>query len=236
MAEIALEVRQVSKVYREGGARVTALEDVSLAVRRGEVALLMGPSGSGKTTLLSVMGCLLRPTAGRIEVEGVDVTDWDESLLPHLRRECIGFVFQQFNLLAGLTARENVEVPLRLAGAGRREARARATALLTDVGLGDRADFHPADLSGGEKQRVALARAIAAAPPIVLADEPTANLDSAAGRAVADLLARLARREGCALVIVTHDERIVDIADRIHRIEDGRLVSDGGRERGRDRR
>jgi putative ABC transport system ATP-binding protein len=215
-----ITVSDIRKVYASGAAAVRALDGVSLTISPGEVVLLMGPSGSGKTTLLSIMGCILRPTSGRVAIDGRDVTGLDERELPRVRLENIGFIFQGFNLFPTLTARENVEMALNLAG---RDDRARADALLDRVGLLDKADAFPADLSGGQKQRVAIARALANDPKIVMADEPTAALDSASGRAVAELLAGLAHERGRAVVIVSHDPRVLPFADRTVQIEDGRI-------------
>ncbi len=215
-----ITVSDVRKVYASGAAAVRALDGVSLTISPGEVVLLMGPSGSGKTTLLSIMGCILRPTSGRVAIDGRDVTGLDERALPRVRLENIGFIFQGFNLFPTLTARENVEMALNLAG---RDDRPRAESLLERVGLLDKADAFPADLSGGQKQRVAIARALANDPKIVMADEPTAALDSASGRAVAELLAGLAHERGRAIVIVSHDPRMLPFADRTVQIEDGRI-------------
>jgi len=220
----AVEVRNVTKTYAEGAAVVQALSGVDFHVDRGELVILMGPSGSGKTTLLSIMGCILRATSGRVEIEGVDVTVLSERELPRLRLEKIGFIFQGFNLFPALTASENVALALDLKGIRASIGRLRAEELLAQVGLGDKFDAHPADLSGGQKQRVAIARALAADPAIILADEPTAALDFASGRTVMDLLHSLARKSGRAVVLVSHDSRILQYADRIVRIEDGRIV------------
>jgi putative ABC transport system ATP-binding protein len=181
----------------------------------------MGPSGSGKTTLLSMLGAMLRPTSGQIIVDGHELTAISESRLPKLRATTFGFVFQDFNLLGPLTAIENVEFALNLAGVTGHEARTRAEGLLTDLGLADRLHFRPDKLSGGEKQRVAIARALANQPPVILADEPTANLDSKIGHEIARLLRRIATEEKRAVVIVSHDTRLQDAADRILWLEDG---------------
>lgn len=221
-----LEVRDVVKTYAQGEAAMKALDGVDLDVRRGELMLLMGPSGSGKTTLLSVMGCILRPSSGTVRVLGDDITALPESELPAVRRERIGFVFQGFNLFPTLTAQQNVALALDVKGRPPREARQRAAALLAQVGLEHKLTAYPADLSGGQKQRVAIARALAGDPPIVLGDEPTAALDSDSGRRVMDLLRDLAHDHQRAVVVVTHDSRMLHYADRIVAIEDGRIVSD----------
>ncbi len=219
-----LSVRDVSKIYRNGATSVTAVNHVSLDVRPGEVILILGPSGSGKTTLLSIMGCLLRPTHGEVFIEERDVNRLSDRELSRLRREQIGFVFQSFNLLGFLTVRKNVEVVLNLAGVRGRQARERATEVLCQVGLDHRLDFLPRNLSGGEKQRVSIARALANSPRMILADEPTGNLDSNTGRIVVELMTRLARQRDSGVVIVTHDNRIMDVADRVLHLSDGSLV------------
>ena len=221
----AISVRGLTKTFGEGAAAVRALDGVDLDVAGGEVLLLMGPSGSGKTTLLSIMGCILRPTSGRVAIRGRDVTGLNERQLPGVRLAHIGFVFQGFNLFPTLTARENVEVALDLKGVRGSGARRRAQELLERVGLREKAAGYPADLSGGEKQRVAIARALAGDPDIILADEPTAALDSQSGRAVIELLRELAHARGRAVVLVTHDPRILEFADRTIHIEDGRIVA-----------
>jgi putative ABC transport system ATP-binding protein len=220
----AISARNVSKTYAAGALVHRALEDVSLDVHPGEVVFLVGPSGSGKTTLLSIVGGLLRPSSGRVFVLGQEITGKSEKELPAIRLQCIGFVFQAFNLFPNLTARENVELALDLKGVRGAPARRRADELLEIVGLSQQRRSFPEDLSGGQKQRVAIARALAADPPIVLADEPTAALDSHSGGAVIGLLRDLAHAHRRAVVVVTHDARIMDQADRIVRIEDGRLV------------
>lgn len=223
--QTAIRVRGMSKIYEEGSSRVTALEGVDLDVRSGEVLLLMGPSGSGKTTLLSVMGCILRPTTGSVEVAGVETTTLSQSKLPAIRLRHIGFVFQAFNLFPTLTALENVEIALDLKGIRGARAHKIAGDLLDEVGLSDKINTFPADLSGGQKQRVALARALVGDPEVLLADEPTAALDSHTGRNIMQLMRDLAHRRGRAVAIVTHDSRVLDMGDRIIRIEDGHIAS-----------
>jgi putative ABC transport system ATP-binding protein len=222
----AISVSAVSKTYDEGAAGAPALSNVDIEVRRGEVSFLVGPSGSGKTTLLSIMGCILRPTSGRVEILGRDITALDERALPDIRLHHIGFVFQGFNLFPTLSAAENVELTLNMKGHAKRDARKQARELLDRVGLAQKYEAFPADLSGGQKQRVAIARALAGDPDILLADEPTAALDSQSGRAVIELLRDLAHERGRAVVLVTHDNRILEYADRVVRIEDGRIVGD----------
>jgi putative ABC transport system ATP-binding protein len=219
-----LEGNEVTKTYREGRHAVPVLRGVSLAVERGEVVALVGPSGSGKTTLLCILGCLLSPTAGRIVIDG-QVIDADRpDRLRKVRRHSIGFVFQQFNLFPALTASENVQYALNLKGWRGRRARHEAGRALEAVGLGERKDFKPRDLSGGQRQRVAVARALAGPASVILADEPTGNLDSESGGLVLTLFRELARSENRALLIVTHDPLVRAIADRILTIRDGRLT------------
>jgi putative ABC transport system ATP-binding protein len=218
-----LEMMEVSKVYREGTVDVTAVDSVSLHLEEGEVLLLMGPSGSGKSTLLSMMGCILRPSKGEIRVDGKIVSNLPEGELPAVRKRHFGFVFQAFNLFPSLTALENVELSLRLKGWKKEGIRREALNLLEKVALFDRAHFYPRDLSGGEKQRVAFARAIVADPPILLADEPTANLDSKRGKEVMRLLGQYARELGRAVTVVSHDSKAKAIADRVMVLEDGRI-------------
>jgi putative ABC transport system ATP-binding protein len=220
-----LGVSGVVKVFEEGSQRVEVLRGVSLEVAAGEVVALEGPSGSGKTTLLSIMGCILTPTAGEVVVEGRSVDGRSQSRLREVRRRSIGFVFQQYNLFPALTALENVAYTLNVKGVGGRAALDQARQALERVGLGDRLGFLPRDLSGGQKQRVAIARALAGSPPILLADEPTANLDTATGTQVLELFRDVAKRESKALVIVTHDPKVRQVADRVVGIRDGRLAA-----------
>ena len=232
MSNAAICVRGVSKTYAQGAAAVRALTGVDLDIQRGELTLLMGPSGSGKTTLLSIMGCMLRPTEGRVSILGEDVTGLGEHRLPRVRRDGIGFVFQSFNLFPTLTAVDNVGLAFDLRGLSRRQARRRATEILEQLGLGDKLDTFPADLSGGQKQRVAIGRAMACEPWVILADEPTAALDTRSGHVVMTLLKGLARERGRAIVIVTHDARLLEYADRIVQLEDGTVMSDSLSARG----
>ena len=219
----AIEVRDLTKTFPAGAGVVRALDGVNLDVHDGEVVLLMGPSGSGKTTLVSIMGGILRPTSGSVRIHGQEVATLDERELPRVRLHHIGFVFQGFNLFPTLSAGENVELALNLKGVRGKAARRRARELMEAVGLAEKYDTFPADLSGGQKQRVAIARALAGDPEIILADEPTAALDSQSGRTVMEMLRGLARERGRAVVIVTHDNRLLDYADRIVRIEDGKI-------------
>jgi len=227
MTEKVLAVENVTKVFEEGHQRVEVLKGITMDVAAGEVVALEGPSGSGKTTLLSIMGCILTPTSGELSVAGAPVRRSDEGALRDVRRRSIGFVFQQYNLFPALSALENVEYSLNVRGVGGRKAHEEAKRVLDLVGLGDRRAFLPRDLSGGQKQRVAIARALAGSPPVLLADEPTANLDTATGAQVLDLFRDLAKGERKGLLIVTHDPKVRRIADRVVGIRDGRLVRDG---------
>ena len=222
---VLVHARGLRKDYGSGEGLVRALDAVDLDVSRGEAVAVMGPSGCGKSTLLHLLGGLDRPSAGQLSVAGQRVDELSERALAALRRDEIGFVFQAFHLMDELTAQENVELPALLAGCTPNEARARATALLQDVGLADRARHLPAMLSGGQRQRVAIARALANDPEILLADEPTGNLDSAAAFDVLGLLESL-HAKGLTLVIVTHDERIATTADRLISMRDGAFVDE----------
>src|SRR5271166_106023 len=221
----AIAVRQLTKKYEEGASATLVLRGMDLDVHAGEVLMLMGPSGSGKTTLLSIMGCILTATSGSVRIAGREVVGLREKELPALRLEHIGFVFQGFNLFPTLTAGENVELMLDLKRTPVAEAKKRAHELLDQVGLGEKYGSFPSDLSGGQKQRIAIARALAGNPGIVLADEPTAALDSHTGRNVMEMMSDLAHKRGRAVVIVTHDSRVTSFADRIVRIEDGAIAS-----------
>jgi putative ABC transport system ATP-binding protein len=224
-----LQITHITKRYGSGSTEVTAVRDVSLGVRPGEIVLIMGPSGSGKTTLLSMLGALLKPTEGTIQLNGMVLSALAENQLPDIRLRQFGFVFQDFNLLSALSALENVSIVAELAGVKASEAKRKASSLLTELGLGERLHFLPEKLSGGEKQRVAIARALVNDPSLILADEPTANLDSKIGHEIMRLLRRIAKEHpakgggagGRSVVIVSHDQRIKDIADRILWLEDG---------------
>jgi putative ABC transport system ATP-binding protein len=223
----AVAIRGVGKAYREGRGSFVALSDIDLDIAAGQVTALMGPSGSGKTTLLSIIGCILRPTAGEVLIGSRDVARLSEADRTRMRLDHIGFVFQNYNLFSTLTARQNVEVALDLKGNHRRrKRRQRADELLEAVGLGPKASSYPADLSGGQRQRVAIARALAGDPAIILADEPTAALDLTNGRLIMTIFRRLAHAEHRAVVVVTHDSRMLDLADRIVSLEDGRIQPD----------
>jgi putative ABC transport system ATP-binding protein len=220
-----LAATSMTKTFAEGREQVEVLKGVSIALERGEIVSLEGPSGSGKTTLLSILGCILTPTAGQLMIDGQEVDYRAPRALPAIRRKSIGFVFQQFNLFPALTALENVEYALNIKGHKGREARVAAERAISSVGLSDRSHFLPRDLSGGQKQRVAVARALAGTPPVLLADEPTANLDSSVGMQVLELFRALAKQHACALLIVTHDPRVRAIVDRVEQIRDGRIAA-----------
>ncbi len=220
----AVSVEGVHKAYRRGGTSTAVLSGVDLAVDGGECVFLAGPSGSGKTTLLAIVGCILTADRGRVRILGQDVLSLDAAGRVTLRRDRIGFVFQRFHLIRGLTALENVCVPLVLRGTSRRAARRRAMELLQSVGLADKASAQPQNLSAGQCQRVALARALVGDPELVLADEPTASLDAATGPEVMKLLRRLTTDEGKTAIVVTHDQRIFPFADRVLWLQNGRVA------------
>ncbi|MBB3996736.1 ABC transporter ATP-binding protein [Aureimonas pseudogalii] len=222
----ALVVEDAALTYGSGEAATPALRGVSLTARPGEVLLIRGPSGSGKTTLLQLMGALKTPDRGRVSICGTSTTGLGQRQLQAIRLRRIGFVFQFFNLFPTLSAWENVALPLDLVGRDRRSAERRARALLADLGLADRADHRPGELSGGQRQRVAVARALAHDPQVILADEPTAALDGASGLVVVETLRSLAHREGRIVVLVSHDARLADKADREITVEDGRIVAE----------
>jgi putative ABC transport system ATP-binding protein len=219
----ALELRGVSRVYGTGAAQVRALEAIDLVVQRGELVAIMGPSGSGKSTLLMIAGSLERPSTGEVLIEGTGLADLSGDDLARLRRRAVGYVFQDFNLLPGLTAVENVALPLELDGTGARAAQRAGRRILDDLGLGDRAGRFPDELSGGERQRLAIARAMIGERRLVLADEPTGALDSVSGEGVMRLL-RAACERGVAGIVVTHDAQLASWADRVVFLRDGRVV------------
>jgi putative ABC transport system ATP-binding protein len=220
-----IEVRNLTKTLTSGSQRLEVLKDIDLSVRKGEVLAIEGPSGSGKSTLLGLLAGFDAPTRGSIRIDGDEITELDEDQLALLRGKKLGFVFQSYNLIPTLTAEENVLLPLELRG-GAERPRERARSLLSEVGLEARLSHYPAQLSGGEQQRVALARAFACSPSILLADEPTGNLDSATGNLVLEMLLDLNRGEGATLILVTHDPSLSRLADRIVRLRDGRIVDE----------
>src|SRR5258706_266709 len=217
-----LQARNVIKEFAEGRESVRVLRGINFEVERGEIVALEGPSGSGKTTFLSILGCILTPSKGDVMIDGERA---DAKRLNAIRKRSLGFVFQQFNLFPSLTAVENIEYALNVKGMRGRDARVEAERVIEAVGLGDRQEFLPRDLSGGQKQRVAIARALAGNAPILLADEPTANLDSVVGTQVLEMFRALAKKENRALVIVTHDPKVRSIADRVATIRDGSLAA-----------
>lgn len=223
--ELILRATDLAKVYRRGASEVRAVDGISLAVAAGEFMAIMGRSGSGKTTLLDLLGCLLRPTSGELEIDGRSVIGASDGDLAAIRRERIGFVFQEFNLIPTLTAVENVMLPLRY-GPRRRDGRPRALELLQLVGLAERGSHRPTELSGGEQQRVAIARALVNDPAVILADEPTGELDTATSDQLMATLQALNRDRGVTIIIVTHDAGIADRTDRVVRLSDGRVVAD----------
>ena len=218
-----IELRGVSKTVQSGDHPLTILHPLDYSIAAGQFVVIVGPSGSGKSTLLGLLAGLDAPTSGEIVIDGTDITRLDEDALARLRGEKIGFVFQFFHLVPSLTAVENISVPMEIAG--KRDAMARARQLIAEVGLADRAHHYPSQLSGGEQQRIAIARALANDPPIVLADEPTGNLDSGTGRIILDLLLNVRRTRGTTLVLVTHDAELAALADTRLALRDGRQVT-----------
>jgi len=226
-----VDVRNVNKIYRMGSVNFQALKKANLKIGPSENLSIIGPSGSGKSTLLHMIGCLDQPTNGQIFIDGVDTSKLNGTKLAEIRRNKIGFVFQFFYLIPTLNAQENVELPMMFAGVGDREKRERAKSLLDLMGLGARARHKPSELSGGERQRVAIARSLANNPKIMLADEPTGNLDSKSGKEIIGILTKLNEEKGVTLVIVTHDPNIANSMDRTVHLKDGQIVKDERRKR-----
>lgn len=217
-----IRAENLSKVYRMGKIEVPALRDVNLEIEKGEYLAIVGSSGSGKSTLLNMLGCLDKPTSGAVFIDGVNTASLSENELAEIRREKIGFIFQQFNLIHSLNALENVSLPMFFAGVGREERMKRAAELLAKVGLRERMHHKPSELSGGQQQRVAIARALSNNPAIIIGDEPTGNVDSETGNAIMGILEGL-NREGRTVIVVTHDTEIAAHAPRVKRMKDGRL-------------
>jgi len=224
--ETVVELVDVSKTYRLGEVQVQALRGVNMKATRAQIVAIMGPSGSGKSTILNLIGALDRPTSGKVIVAGRDISKMSENRLGEIRRSSIGYIFQFYNLIPVLTAHENVELPMLIAGVSRDKRAARVRELLELVGLADRAHHRPDELSGGEQQRVAVARALSKRPPLVLADEPTGDLDSKSGMQVMTILKDLAKKELSTVVMVTHDHQMASLADRILQIRDGKIVKE----------
>jgi len=228
-----IKVEKVSKVYDMGKVQVRALDGVSISVTKGQFISIMGPSGSGKTTLLDVLSALLRPSSGEVYVHGKPISEMDDNQLAIVRGQTIGFVFQTFNLIPRLSALENVMLPLWFAGVERDEREDIATAILQKVGLGDRMRHKPTELSGGQRQRVAIARALAVNPEVIVADEPTGNLDSASGQQILDLIKDLHEKEGKTILMVTHERYVAEMAQEIIHLKDGKIVEDEKNNKGR---
>jgi len=230
--EIVVKAEGLEKIYYMGKVPVPALRGVNLAFKRGEFVVVMGPSGSGKTTLLNLIGALDKPTKGKVYVDGEDLTTLDEGKLTKIRRNKIGFVFQFYNLIPVLTAFENVELPMLISGKNKEDRQRRAFQLIETMGLSDRSEHRPDELSGGEQQRVAIARSLANEPAIILADEPTGDLDTKTGQEVILALHNAAKKENVTVVVVTHDPVVTEKADRILEMRDGKIVNEKKRKKG----
>ena len=226
MTDEIIKIEELTKVYDTGEIQVAALKSIDLTIHKGEFIAIMGASGSGKSTLMNILGCLDRPTEGHYYLEGDDVMEKSDNELSAIRNKKIGFVFQSFNLISRTSSLKNVELPMVYGKIGAEERRERALELLKNVGLGDRAHHMPNELSGGQKQRVAIARALANNPPIILADEPTGNLDSQSSGEIMDIFCNLNRQKGNTVIIVTHERDIAEFTDRIITFRDGRIVKD----------
>jgi len=226
MSDLVVDAKELRKVYVMGDVEVHALRGLSIQIERGEVMSIMGPSGSGKSTLMNTLGCLDRPTSGEYYLDGEAVADMNDDQLADIRNRKVGFVFQSFNLLPRATSLSNVELPLRYSAISGRERRERAKAALETVGLGDRIHHRPSELSGGQQQRVAIARALINEPAIVMADEPTGNLDTKSGDEIMDVLLKLNKEMGTTLIIVTHDPEVAEQTQRVVTIRDGVVVED----------
>jgi len=231
MNDIAIDLQEIVKTYKSGSIEVHALRGVTLRIERGEYVAIMGPSGSGKSTLMNVIGCLDRPTSGNYHLDGIDLSALDDRALAKIRLEKLGFIFQGFNLLPRTDAMKNVSLPLFYAKVSPKERRERARAALAEVGLADRGHHKPSELSGGQQQRVAIARALINNPAVLLADEPTGNLDSTTSEEILALFESL-HRAGRTIVVVTHDEEVAERANRVVRLRDGLILSDTPTARG----
>jgi putative ABC transport system ATP-binding protein len=231
MGHPAIVIRSLDHYYGEGALKKQVLFDIDLEIRTGEIVIMTGPSGSGKTTLLSLIGCLRSPQSGSLKILDQELCGASKLQMVQFRRQ-LGYIFQAHNLLKSISVRENVMMPLELSQVSYDEASRMAEAMLTQVGLAHRVDYYPEDLSGGQKQRVAIARALVTNPKLLLADEPTAALDKQSGRDVVELMQTLAREQGCTILLVTHDNRILDIADRIIHMEDGKLAASNAKAEG----
>lgn len=224
-----IKIENLSKTYDTGAVQVHALRDVSLSIEEGDFVAIMGKSGSGKSTLMNVLGCLDRPTSGVYELDGINISKMESRELSSIRNKKIGFVFQSFNLIPRTSSLKNVELPMVYAKIGKKERRERAIELLEKVGLGERLDHMPNEISGGQKQRIAIARALANKPAIILADEPTGNLDTSSSEEIMDLFTEL-NNEGVTVIVVTHEDNIAEYTKRIIRFRDGQIIEDRRRE------
>jgi putative ABC transport system ATP-binding protein len=223
---LVIETRDLIKEYFQGGHQLIVLKNINLKIEKGEFMAIMGPSGSGKSTLLNMLGALDRPTSGKVFINGIDISNLNDNGLADLRNKEIGFIFQQFNLIQRMDALHNVELPLSIGGAPHKEREERAKQLLNSVGLGDRIDHRPNQLSGGEQQRVAIARALANDPPLFLCDELTGNLDSKTGQEIMGLLRHLNQDQGKTFVLITHDPNVAQATDRLLQIQDGEIAGE----------
>ena len=224
--EYVIKTKNIMKCYGKESCEITVLKGINIHVEKGSFVSIMGPSGSGKTTLLDILGCLLKPTEGEVFIDGRNVIGLDDDELASMRKQKLGFVFQQYNLIQSFTALENVEMPMRIAGRSKWEAEDKAKRLLKMVGLEDRMTHKPSELSGGQQQRVAIARSLANDPKIILGDEPTGNLDTKTGEIILEILRKLNKEEGYTVIVVTHDSRVAQHSDKIINLLDGQVLSE----------